>query len=93
MGDMSLVGPRPLPFSEADNVDGWRRTRFEVRPGITSTWHVFGRAERDYDTRIRMHIKYVRSYSLLLDIHILLMTLPAVSVTKIKHTVKSDIKQ
>lgn len=77
-GDMSLVGPRPLILPESDKIANWHWVRAYVRPGITCTWQVFGREERDYDKRIRMDLAYVRSYSLWLDIKLLLMTVPAI---------------
>jgi exopolysaccharide biosynthesis polyprenyl glycosylphosphotransferase len=83
MGDMSLVGPRPLPSADLDP-DGlstehraWARDRAKVRPGITGLWQVRGRSDVRFEEMIRFDILYVRSWSLRLDLQILLETIPA----------------
>jgi exopolysaccharide biosynthesis polyprenyl glycosylphosphotransferase len=78
-GEMSLVGPRPLPerdvnlFSEA-----WLMRRFSVKPGITGLWQVSGRSLSDFDNLIKLDLRYIDRWSLLLDIKILLQTFSAV---------------
>lgn len=81
-GHMSLVGPRPLPLSEERLLRGWHRMRREVYPGITCIWQVNGRDESCFDTWIRQDVRYIRRMSLLEDVKLLFMTLPAVFVRK-----------
>ena len=75
-GDMSLVGPRPLRIWEAERL-GLRR-RLVVRPGLTGLWQVSGRSTLSAAERIRLDLVYVQNWSLLLDLTILLRTVPAV---------------
>ena len=77
-GDMSLVGPRPLPCEETAALLPWQRRRLEVTPGITGIWQVSGRSLVPFDEWMRMDIRYVGSRSFLLDVQLLLATLPAV---------------
>jgi lipopolysaccharide/colanic/teichoic acid biosynthesis glycosyltransferase len=77
-GDMSLVGPRPLPVDESDACCGWHRRRFDVIPGITCTWQVKGRSKVTFSEWMRMDAAYVRSLSLWTDLKLLLLTVPAV---------------
>jgi lipopolysaccharide/colanic/teichoic acid biosynthesis glycosyltransferase len=78
-GDMSLVGPRPpIPY-ECSDYDVWHRARImEMKPGITGLWQVKGRSSTDFDSMVRLDIRYIREWSLLLDIRILLATPRAV---------------
>lgn len=80
-GDMSLVGPRPpIPY-ECDDYEIWHRTRvMGMQPGITGLWQVDGRSATSFDDMVRMDIKYIREWSLLLDVKILLKT-PLVVLT------------
>lgn len=79
LGDMSLVGPRPLPerdvaqFSEASLL-----RRFSVKPGLTCLWQISGRSNTDFDNWIRQDLEYIDQWSLGLDLMILLKTPPAV---------------
>jgi lipopolysaccharide/colanic/teichoic acid biosynthesis glycosyltransferase/NDP-sugar pyrophosphorylase family protein len=73
-GEMSLVGPRPLQRSEMQFSPGWRDTRFQVRPGITGLWQVYGRNSPAFHDWIRYDVKYVREWSLMLDFKILVAT-------------------
>lgn len=75
LGDMSLVGPRPpIPY-EVQNYDIWHRCRvIEVKPGITGLWQVMGRSTTSFDEMVRLDIKYLREWSIWLDIKILAMT-------------------
>jgi lipopolysaccharide/colanic/teichoic acid biosynthesis glycosyltransferase len=77
-GDMSLVGPRPVPTYEVAEYRAWHRERLTALPGITGLWQVNGRSQVSFDDMIRMDIDYVRNRSLRLDMRILLLTLPAV---------------
>jgi lipopolysaccharide/colanic/teichoic acid biosynthesis glycosyltransferase len=77
-GDMSLVGPRPpLPDEVARYVDHVRR-RLVVRPGITGLWQVSGRSDLSWDESVRLDLRYVENWSLMLDLQILWKTLSAV---------------
>ena len=75
IGDMSLVGPRPpIPY-EVNKYDIWHRRRFlSVKPGITGLWQVTGRSKTTFDEMVRLDLRYARSWSLGLDLVILLQT-------------------
>jgi exopolysaccharide biosynthesis polyprenyl glycosylphosphotransferase len=77
--DMSLVGPRPLPVRDVERIDkqGHKR-RFSVKPGITCLWQVNGRSDVSFDHWVRLDLEYIDSWSLGLDMRILLKTIPAV---------------
>lgn len=79
MGDMSLVGPRPLPVRDFKgfNTD-WHRRRFCVKPGITCLWQVSGRNNISFDDWMALDMKYIDNWSPMLDMKILLKTVPAV---------------
>ncbi|MEA2199599.1 MAG: hypothetical protein QOI89_195 [Solirubrobacteraceae bacterium] len=77
-GEMSLVGPRPLPERDYDMLEDWHRKRYLVLPGITGLWQVSGRSELDFDDLVHLDFIYLESWSLALDLTILLKTLPAV---------------
>lgn len=77
-GDMSLVGPRPLPVDEDRICRGWRRRRLDVTPGITGVWQVRGRCRINFDEWMRMDVRYARTCSLGQDFKLLLLTIPAV---------------
>jgi lipopolysaccharide/colanic/teichoic acid biosynthesis glycosyltransferase len=77
-GDMSLVGPRPLPVGESDACDPWHRRRLDVAPGLTCIWQVHGRSRVSFDEWARMDIRYIRRRKLWHDMSILLQTIPAV---------------
>lgn len=76
-GDMSLVGPRPLPTVESQACTGWQRRRLEVNPGITCIWQVNGRGQVRFDDWVRMDLHYIHRYSFWEDLRLLLSTLPA----------------
>ncbi len=76
-GEMSLIGPRPMP-SRIENYEDWERARFEMLPGMTGLWQVRGRSDLDYDEMVLMDIYYIENWSLNLDLQIALRTLPAV---------------
>ena len=77
-GQMSLVGPRPLPQRDYDRLDDWHRKRYLVLPGITGLWQVSGRSELDFDELVRLDFLYLERWSVFLDLSILLKTVPAV---------------
>jgi len=77
-GEMSLVGPRPLPQRDYDKLEEWHRKRYLVLPGITGLWQVSGRSELDFDDLVHLDFIYLEHWSLALDLSILLKTIPAV---------------
>jgi exopolysaccharide biosynthesis polyprenyl glycosylphosphotransferase len=78
-GDMSLVGPRPLPFRDYEGFnEDWQRRRFSIRPGITCLWQVNGRSSIPFEEWMKLDLQYVDEWSLLLDLKILAQTIPAV---------------
>jgi exopolysaccharide biosynthesis polyprenyl glycosylphosphotransferase len=77
-GEMSLVGPRPLPERDYAMLEDWHRKRYLVLPGITGLWQVSGRSELDFDDLVHLDFLYLERWSLALDLTILLKTLPAV---------------
>jgi exopolysaccharide biosynthesis polyprenyl glycosylphosphotransferase len=78
-GEMSLVGPRPLPVRDYHGFnEDWQRRRFSVRPGITCLWQVNGRSAISFDRWMQLDIEYIDQWSLWLDFKILARTLPAV---------------
>jgi lipopolysaccharide/colanic/teichoic acid biosynthesis glycosyltransferase len=78
LGQMSLVGPRPLVEEELRFSPAWRRTRLRVKPGITGLWQVSGRSNSGFHDWITRDTEYVRTQSLLLDLKILLATVAVV---------------
>jgi len=84
-GQMSLVGPRPVVPEELDHYGGRAPLLLSLKPGITGTWAVNGRSEVGYPVRADMELEYVRSWSLWLDIGIMLWTVPAVMRTRGAH--------
>jgi lipopolysaccharide/colanic/teichoic acid biosynthesis glycosyltransferase len=76
-GEMSLVGPRPTSFGP-ETYKLWHTHRLDVMPGITGLWQVFGRAQLEFDDRLRLDIAYIERASLRLDISLLIMTVLAV---------------
>ena len=77
-GEMSLVGPRPLPMRDFERLEEWHKKRYLVLPGITGLWQVSGRSELDFDDLVRLDFLYLERWSMLLDLSILLKTIPAV---------------
>jgi exopolysaccharide biosynthesis polyprenyl glycosylphosphotransferase len=78
-GDMSLVGPRPLPLRDYEGFNkDWQRRRFSVRPGITCLWQVNGRSNISFDHWMKLDLQYLDEWSLWLDAKILAQTIPAV---------------
>ena len=78
-GDMSLVGPRPLPVRDYEGFnEDWQRRRFAVKPGITCLWQVNGRSGISFDKWMLLDLQYMDEWSLWLDFKILAKTIPAV---------------
>jgi len=78
-GDMSLVGPRPLPVRDVNGFGrDWHRRRFSVRPGITCLWQIDGRNEVPFEKWMDLDMQYIDHWSLWLDLKILVKTIPAV---------------
>jgi len=76
-GDMSLVGPRPLPITGYENED-WYIRKVSVPPGMTGLWQISGRSELSGEQAAELDLEYVRRRSTLFDLKLLLMTIPAV---------------
>lgn len=77
-GEMSLVGPRPLPLRDYRRLEHWHRKRYHVLPGVTGLWQISGRSDLGFDDLVRLDFYYLEHWSLWLDISILLKTVPAV---------------
>ncbi len=77
-GEMSLVGPRPLPERDFLKLEEWHKKRYLVTPGITGLWQVSGRSELDFDDLVRLDFLYLERWSVFLDLSILVKTVPAV---------------
>jgi exopolysaccharide biosynthesis polyprenyl glycosylphosphotransferase len=78
-GEMSFVGPRPLPVRDTERIDvQWHKRRLSVKPGVTCLWQVNGRSDVSFDHWVRMDLEYIDNWSLALDLKILLKTIPAV---------------
>ncbi|HEY5389934.1 MAG TPA: sugar transferase, partial [Solirubrobacteraceae bacterium] len=77
-GQMSLVGPRPLPQRDFERLDEWHMQRYQVMPGMTGLWQVSGRANLDFDDLVRLDFLYLERWSVFLDLAILVKTIPAV---------------
>jgi len=81
-GQMSFVGPRPLPQRDYDRLDDWHRKRYLVLPGLTGLWQVSGRSELDFDELVRLDFLYLERWSVFLDLSIMLKTVPAIVRSK-----------
>lgn len=81
-GEMSLVGPRPLPCGEADRCARWQRRRLDVVPGLTCIWQISGRSAVSFDEWVRMDLEYIETRSMASDLRLLLATVPAVVLRK-----------
>jgi lipopolysaccharide/colanic/teichoic acid biosynthesis glycosyltransferase len=78
-GDMSMVGPRPPSRAEAEKFEFWQRRKLSVRPGISCLWQVNGRNKIcSFSEWARLDLEYIQNASLLLDLKIMLLTIPAV---------------
>ena len=77
-GEMSLVGPRPLPLRDFDRLEPWHRKRYNVLPGMTGLWQVAGRSDLTFDDLVRLDFYYLEHWSIWLDVTILFKTPGAV---------------
>jgi exopolysaccharide biosynthesis polyprenyl glycosylphosphotransferase len=77
-GEMSLVGPRPLPLRDFEQLEAWHRKRYLVLPGVTGLWQISGRSNLGFDDLVRLDFFYLENWSIWLDISILGKTVPAV---------------
>jgi exopolysaccharide biosynthesis polyprenyl glycosylphosphotransferase len=76
LGEMSLVGPRPLVLDEDNKIEGWRRRRLHLTPGMTGHWQILGSARIPLHEMVKIDYLYVANWSLWTDIKILLRTVP-----------------
>lgn len=81
-GEMSLVGPRPLPVRDVEQLEAWHRKRHLVLPGLTGLWQISGRSDLSFDDLVRLDFYYLENWSVWLDVTILLKTLPAVVASR-----------
>ena len=77
-GDMSIVGPRPMPPHVDEQISGWGRRRLDLTPGITGLWQVLGRTHIPFEEMVKLDYLYVTNWSLWQDIRLIIRTLPAV---------------
>ncbi len=77
-GSMSIVGPRPLPVREQQQIVGWHRRRLSMKPGLTCLWQISGRNEIGFEDWMKLDLKYIDEWSLSLDALIIVKTVPAV---------------
>ena len=77
-GDMSLVGPRPPLPQEVSKYQRWQRRRLSMKPGITCLWQISGRNHVNFEDWMKLDLTYIDNWSLLLDLKILLKTVPVV---------------
>ena len=78
MGEMSLVGPRPLPLRDYELLEDWHRARYRVLPGMTGLWQISGRSGLSFDDLVRLDFTYLENWSIWLDVTIIAKTIPAV---------------
>ena len=77
-GEMSLVGPRPLPLRDYQLLEDWHRARYRVLPGMTGLWQISGRSGLSFDDLVRLDFTYLENWSIWLDVTIIAKTIPAV---------------
>jgi lipopolysaccharide/colanic/teichoic acid biosynthesis glycosyltransferase len=77
-GEMSLVGPRPLPLRDHRLLEDWHHARYAVLPGMTGLWQISGRSGLTFDDLVRLDFTYLENWSIWLDITIIARTIPAV---------------
>jgi len=83
LGDMSIVGPRPLSLRDATRMElAWQKRRFSVKPGLTCLWQVSGRSNLSFDQWMQLDLEYIDRWSLELDARILLRTIPAILLAR-----------
>lgn len=83
VGDMSVVGPRPLSVRDAMRMEeAWQKRRFSVKPGLTCLWQVSGRSNLSFEQWMQLDLEYIDHWSLKLDASILLRTIPAIVLAR-----------
>lgn len=83
LGDMSIVGPRPLSVRDALRMEeAWQKRRFSVKPGLTCLWQVSGRSNLSFDQWMQLDLQYIDTWSLELDARILIRTIPAILLAR-----------
>ncbi|HJZ80510.1 MAG TPA: sugar transferase [Pyrinomonadaceae bacterium] len=83
LGDMSIVGPRPLSVRDAVGMEeAWQKRRFSVKPGLTCLWQVSGRSNLSFEQWMQLDLEYIDRWSLKLDATILLRTIPAIVLAR-----------
>ncbi len=81
-GQMSLVGPRPLPLRDYQLLEEWHKARYHVLPGMTGLWQISGRSGLSFDDLVRLDFTYLENWSIWVDVSIILKTIPAVISAK-----------
>jgi lipopolysaccharide/colanic/teichoic acid biosynthesis glycosyltransferase len=76
-GDMTMVGPRPLPCDETLASDQWHKKRLDVTPGLTCIWQIEGRSSVTFDEWVRMDVRYIRKRTFWHDLKLIFLTIPA----------------
>jgi lipopolysaccharide/colanic/teichoic acid biosynthesis glycosyltransferase len=83
LGDMSIVGPRPLSVRDALRMEeAWQKRRFSVKPGLTCLWQVSGRSDLSFEQWMQLDLDYIDHWSLGLDASILIRTIPAIVLAR-----------
>ena len=77
-GDMSIIGPRPVPVYEVNQYNLWQSERLDAIPGITGLWQVVRRGKSSFEEQLRLDIRFIRNQSIWLDLKILILTIPAI---------------
>jgi exopolysaccharide biosynthesis polyprenyl glycosylphosphotransferase len=77
-GEMSLVGPRPLPLRDHALLEEWHKARYNVLPGMTGLWQISGRSGLEFDDLVRLDFTYIENWSVWSDVSIIVRTIPAV---------------
>ena len=78
VGSMSLVGPRAQRLDEVAGYDTWHRRRLSVKPGLTGLWQVTARQDPSFETRAKLDLEYIDNWSPMLDLRIIIATIPAI---------------
>jgi lipopolysaccharide/colanic/teichoic acid biosynthesis glycosyltransferase len=77
-GEMSIIGPRPVPIYEVNEYNLWQSERLNAMPGMTGLWQVVRRGKSSFEEQLRLDIRYIRNQTFWLNIKILLLTIPAI---------------